>query len=409
MRHILTNRAFILLWSAGLLMQLTWWMLHTSMLVLVFERTGSTVGTSLIPVVSSIPGIIFGANAGRLVDRHDRRRLLRIGALLLALLMLAVLPFIADAPAILLYALIFVQSTIMTVMTPAENALLPTLVETPLLRLANALNVLNDGLGRIAGPAIGVLLLDHTGETGMVAACLALFTFASVVLGAMPSRAAVHRAHPDDTLTHASFRGQLALARRIVRARSTLTVAIGAFALYMVADVPFSAVFPVFVVDSLDAGADGLGLMLSLRGVAGIGGSLLIVALSRHVSAPVMLVSGLLTYGASIGIQGIWNQYPEGMLFLILVGPAAAAIQTGLNTLLQESSEDRERGRIFALVGTIGSLVALAMSLLAGGLGEMVGVRAIVVMSGALQILPALLVVRGLLHPDGSRRMLRDA
>lgn len=404
MRQILANRSFVNLWCAGLFLQLSWWLLHTSMLVLVYERTGSTLGTGLIPVFACLPSILFGAIAGRLVDRLDRQQVMKWGAGMLSVLMLLALPFAHAAPATLLYAFIFLQAAVMTAVTPAENALLPSLVDTSQLKTANALNVLNDGIGRILGPAIGAPLLVRYGPTAIVVVCLLLYTVAWVCLMAVHAPALRQSSPPAwrEIGWLASFREQRTLVSRIIDERTALAVVIGAFALYMVADVPFSAVLPVFVVDSLHAGSEGLGVMLSLRGIAGIAGSLLILVVSRRISAQTLLVSGLLTYGACIAVQGVINTYVPGLFFLILVGPAAAAIQTGMNTLLQQASPEAERGRIFALVGTIGGLVTLGASLVAGGLGELVDVRVIVIAAGCLQLLPAFAIWRGIRSRDES-------
>lgn len=289
MRQILANRSFVNLWCAGLVLQLSWWMLHTSMLVIVYERTGSTLGTGLIPVFASLPSIAFGAVAGHLVDHLDRRRVMRWGAAILSLLMLVALPFANDVSVIGFYAFIVLQATVMTVMTPAENALLPSLVEPPQLKTANALNVLNDGIGRILGSAIAAPVIVHFGITAMFAVGLVFFVLGWCFLTAM--RPALSDSHRSTTLgwremgVLASLRDQRILLARIVNERSVLAVMIGAFALYLVADVPLTAVLPAFVIDSLQAGPEGLGLMLTLRGIAGIFGSLVIVVASRHVSA----------------------------------------------------------------------------------------------------------------------------
>ncbi|MGB3328886.1 MAG: MFS transporter [Thermomicrobiales bacterium] len=398
---MVTNRAFVLLWCAGLVSQLTWWMLHTAMLVLVFERTGSAFGTGLIPVFSSIPTILLGALAGRIVDTYDRRQVMRVGALALVGLLLVSLPFAHASPAIGLYAFIVVQSAVMTVMTPAENALLPTLVDATHLKTANALNVLNDGGGRIVGPAIGAVLLVAYGPVALVIVALVLMIGVWGLLTAMPPvRTSADRlAQPIDWRRPgvvAALREQIASARRIVRVGGPLAVMIGTFLLYMVADVPFSAIVPAFFTDSLHATPGEFGFMLSLRGVAGILGGVLVVAVARHIPSRSLLVGGLLTYGFAIGIQGVINSFWPGLWFLILVGPADAAVQTGMNTLLQQSSPEGERGRVFALVGTLGAVVAIVMSFGAGALADAIGTRPVVVMAGLLQILPAILIVRGL-------------
>ena len=196
------------------------------------------------------------------------------------------------------------------------------------------------------------------------------------------------------TMLAQQLREQAAMARRIVLAGGPLAVAVGAFTLYMVAEVPFSAIVPAFFTDSLHASTEEFGFMLSLRGVAGILGGVLIVSAARRIQATALLAGGLLTYGFAIGVQGIINSFWPGLWFLVLVGPAAAAIQTGMNTLLQEASPDRERGRVFALVGVLAGIVTIAMSVSAGALADTIGTRPIVVASGLLQILPAMLILR---------------
>lgn len=400
MRTIATNRAFVLLWCAGLFSQLTWWMLHTAMLVLVFERTGSAFGTGLIPVFSAAPAILLGSLAGQIVDTYDRRQVMRRGTMAVFTLLLVALPFAKEAPAIGLYAFIALQSAVMTVMTPAENALLPTLVDATHLKTANALNVLNDGLGRIVGPAIGAPLLVAFGPDALVVTALGLTAIAWALLTAMPdmTSSARHDCGPRPDWRHpgivVSLREQGRLLRRILINGGALAVTLASFALYTVADVPFSAVVTPFFTDSLHASTEEFGFMLSLRGLAGVLGGLLVVAIARHIPAERLLIGGLFIYGFAIGVQGIINQFWIGLWFLILVGPAAAAIQTGMATLLQEASPEEERGRVFALVGTLAGIVTIVMSSSAGAVADAIGTRPIVVASGLLQILPAMVIVR---------------
>ncbi|MGC4108350.1 MAG: MFS transporter [Thermomicrobiales bacterium] len=402
MRPILTNRSFVFLWFAGLAEQLTWWMLHTAILLLVFERTGSAFGTGLIPVFSSLPAILFGAVAGRIVDGFDRRQVMRWGSVAMLALLVVALPFAHATPAIGLYAFIVLQSAVMTVMSPAENALLPTLVDVEHLKTANALNVLNDGFGRILGPAVGAWLLVRSGPTSLVAISLVLTAVGWGLLTAMPplapraDRERVDLRATGPTGIVASLRDQGQLARRILIAGGPLATIIITFLLYMVGDVPFTAVIPAFFTDSLHTTTEEFGFMLSLRGVVGILGGVLIAAIARspRVSSRGLLMAGLAGYGFAMAIQGVINDFQIGLWFLIVVGPAAAAIQTGMNTMLQEASPDDERGRVFALVGTLAGLVTITMSFSAGAIADVVGTRPVVIAAGMLQILPVLVLMR---------------
>ncbi len=82
------NRMFARVWAAGTCFMLAWWALHTVMLIHVFDLTGSPFATSLIPVFSSLPGILFGPVAGVLVDRWSRQRVMAGCALALVVLLL---------------------------------------------------------------------------------------------------------------------------------------------------------------------------------------------------------------------------------------------------------------------------------------------------------------------------------
>ena len=178
-----------------------------------------------------------------------------------------------------------------------------------------------------------------------------------------------------------------------VRASHALALVVAVWGLYMVADVPFSAVFPAFLSESLDVGPESLGLMMTIRGITGVVGGFLVVTLSRRVAASTLLAGGLLGYGASIAGLGVINDFGPGLWLTIVNGPSAAAIQTRLYTSLQRATAPALRGRVFSLVGIVNGSIVIVTSVLAGSLGELAGTRAVVILSGSLQLLPFLLVV----------------
>lgn len=396
--HLLSNRVFARFWLAGLLFVLATWSLHIAMLVYVYELTGSPFATGLIPVFASIPGIVVGPIAGVLVDRWDRKRVMAGGALALVALLVATIPFAGQLDVSLLYAIIFAQAVVMTFFAPAENALLPTLVRDDDLAAANALNALNDNLGRIVGPAAGAWIFVQFGFAATLAACALIYAagwlcLIGVQTGLAPTTpVAIYAGQRSLTAIVGRARREFCDGLRAVRHTRTLAIVVAVWALYMVADVPFSAVFPAFLAESLDVGPESLGLMMTIRGLTGVAGGFLVVWLSRRVDPTTLLAGGLLAYGASIAGLGVINEFGLGLWLTLANGPGGAAVQTGLATTLQRNTAPGMRGRVFSLVGIVNGVIVIVVSLAAGSLAEIAGTRAVVILSGSLQLLPFLLV-----------------
>ena len=396
MRQVLGNRLFLRFWTAGLFVELATWALHTSMLILVFQRTGSPFATGLIPVFASLPGIVLGPLAGVLVDRQDRRRVMLCGALALAGLLVLALPVAGSGQAWPLFAIIAIQATVVTFYAPAENAVLPALVAPDQLVAANSLNALNDSLGRIIGPAIGAVLLVRGGFAALLLLCAALYVVAAAVLVGLgrtegtPAWRAPIPSRAGDRLPDwlRSVGRDLTSGLGTVRASRVLMVAVAVFGLYMVADVPLSAVLPAFVADSLRVGAGAFGVMMTLRGLTGLLGGLLVAIVEPRFDPAWLLAGGLLLYGCGIATLGIVNDYGVGLWMVIPSGLSEAMIQTGLFTLIQRGAPDAMRGRVFALVGTVNGLITLATSVTAGTLAAAIGTQPVVILSGGLEILP---------------------
>jgi len=400
-----SHRMFARAWAAGLCFLLAWWSLHAVMLIHVYDLTGSPFATGLIPVFSAIPVIVLGPIAGVVVDRHSRPRVMALCGLALIALLLLALPFANRGEVALLYAIIMAQSAVMTFFTPAENALLPNLVLADDLGNANALNALNDSLGRIVGPPIGTWLLVLAGlETVLIVTAILYLVGWVFLIGLRDTRAS--RPEGSDASVRQSARSFVE-GFQVVRASVALRLLVAISALFLLADVTLSAVLPAFMRESVGVSAEVFGSTMSIRGLTGLLGGLVVVWLSRRVPATTLLAGGLLVHGLSFFAYGVGNSLFVSILMLFPIGPAAAAIQTGLFTLLQQAAPDAFRGRVFALVGTVNNVVVLTTSITAGALAEVYGTRAIIIASGCLHLLPLLATLVLIGRPHSVREVAR--
>lgn len=190
MLAVLRQRDFALLWVGGLISLAGDWVLITALPFSLYERTGSALAASALLMVYLVPSFLLGSVAGVFVDRWDRRRTMVVadfsrGALLLLLL----LPRTGDR-LWLTYAVAFCQSAIGAFFGPAENALLPTLVDEAHLVPANALNALNNNLARLLGPPIGGVLFGLLGLNGVVLLDSASYGISGALIALIAARRA---------------------------------------------------------------------------------------------------------------------------------------------------------------------------------------------------------------------------
>jgi MFS family permease len=144
------------------------WALFTALPFYVYNLTGSVLATGIMFMIQVVPPLILGSVAGVFVDRWDRRWTM-IGSNLVQGVVLLILLGVRSVDLIwLVYLAGFLESTAAQFFGPANNALLPTLVEEDQLLTANSLDSLGENTARLIGPSLGGLLLASIGLNGVV-------------------------------------------------------------------------------------------------------------------------------------------------------------------------------------------------------------------------------------------------
>lgn len=385
----LRQRNFGLLWWAGLVSITGSWVLNIALPISVMQLTGSPAAVSAVVSAALLGNLAFGAIAGVYVDRWDRRRVVIVVNLLQAL---AVLPLMAVDRAGLVWiavAVAFVESALAQFFQPAENALLPSLVSGPNLAAANALNSLNNNIGRLAGPAVGGLAAVAFGLAGAAVLDAASFAIAAALCALITGR---HRADRDGEPRHLGrelVEGLKALGRnRIVRSIFVL-VALGALGEGMM-----STLFAFYVVDAVHADGRAMGWMMSAQAVGGIAGGLAGTRIvNRFRPVPLIMTSYMIFGVIDIAIfnyprfdTALW---PVITLF-VMVGIPVGIHVGAIWTLFQISTPDRLRGRLFSAIWMGAALAGIGGAAIAGSLGGRVDVMTLLTVQGCGPIVSAI-------------------
>jgi len=136
------------------------WLYSLALVALVYERTHSTLWAGVTTAARVIPMVALGPLGGVVADRYDRR-LVMIASDLTRLALMVVLALVAAAhlPVLIAPVIAAVATVAGTPYLPCASATTPRLVPDADLPGANAARSAATGLGIIAGPALGGVLL----------------------------------------------------------------------------------------------------------------------------------------------------------------------------------------------------------------------------------------------------------
>ncbi|HEX7164839.1 MAG TPA: MFS transporter [Trebonia sp.] len=384
-----TNRDFRRLWVAGLISDTGDWMLLVALPVMVYQVTGSTLGTAFAFLIELIPVLLATPVAGRLADKRNRRTLLVTVSLVQAALLL---PLLGGAHLPVLYCVIATQAGMAVIFDAAKNALLPALVGPGELVAANSLIGLNQNLGRLAGAALGGLALVDGGARTIVAGDAFSFLLAATLIWGMRAAAAPVPSGPEAPRRGQTVAGSL-FARRPIRAGMAV------LGLTATAQGLFIVLFVVFVARTLHGTAAENGALRGVQAIGAIGGGLLL-ARAQNVRPGRLTGSACLVFGAitltAWNIPRLTTWEPVYVALFIAVGVPAIGMMSGLTSALQLATVEGERGQVFAVFGAVFSAGQAVGMLTAGLLGDRIGIAWLLNAQGLLLVLGGAVALRWL-------------
>ena len=404
MLETLKQRNFALLWTGGLISLIGNWILIAAVPFHIYAVTGSALATGAWLMAYIAPGVVFGSVAGVFVDRWDRKRTMVITSLAQAAIILVLLFAQTPETVWLIYVVAFIEASLAQFFSPAENALLPSLVGEEYLMAANSLNSMNDNLARLIGPAVGGVLLGLVGLTSVVLLDAASYGITAVLILLVNASPDITRPTPtvespsEDTGWTQIWREWLA-GLKLVRDHRILASLFTVVGIALFADAIISAILVVFVQDSMGLSSVEFGWMMSARGIGGLLGGLLLAQVGRRWDPPQLITTGLILSGLLIFITVSFPTLAVVLPILVLVGIPSIIAFVSVQTLLQQETEDAFRGRVFGAFGTTITLLMLIGSGLGGALADQLG--ALILMGGAsfIYIIAGLLALVLLVKP----------
>jgi dTMP kinase len=373
-KDLLRLPAFRRLLAAMSISSLGDWVGFVAVTSLVARMGGSTSSRALavsgVMVARTLPAVMFGAIAGALVDRVDRKRIMIIADVSRGT-MYVLMAFVGQLWAI--YVLSFAIECLSLLWTPARDASLPNLVPRRQLGNANSVSLISTYATLPLGGIVFAIIVGIPTAPGVnmpyfslhpeaLALWLDAGTFAFSAL--MVSRIAIP---PPTGLSP----GRLDMSRvwrdivegvRFLREDSMASAMTGGIVAAFAATGAVLALGRIFV-GTLRAGPASWGIIVSAFGVGmglGIVGA---NQAAKVVEREVAFVWSMMLAGAALFLLAAMPSLPLAAVVTVWLGAFCGSAWVNGYTLLQENVADEFRGRTFASL-TVLSRFGLFLSLI---------------------------------------------
>jgi MFS family permease len=342
----------------------------------VYQLTGSSLAVGLMSLAELGPLLVTAFVGGALADAFDRRRLVQVAELLLAVCagILALNSWLGEPRLWVLFVVGAAMAGLDGIQRPPLDALIPRLVDREELTAASALDSFRGNLGWVAGPAVAGVLIAVLGLPVTYLIDVATFAVSLLALGLMRA------VPPPPGAERPSLRG-IVDGFRYATSRPELVGTYGVDLIAMFFGMPM-ALFPAFAEEFGGAGA--LGLLYAAPSV----GALIATATSgwtgrvhRHGLAVVWAAAG---WGVAITALGFAPNLALALLALALAGGADMVSGIFRTTIWNTTIPDHLRGRLAGIEQVSYSAGPLLGNLESGVVAAFAGVRASIVSGGVL-------------------------
>ena len=384
------------------------WLLFIALPLYVLQVSGSTLNTSAVFLAELAPAVLVGTVCGPVIDRRN------LGRLLTAL---------TCSQAILLLPLLWLGPTgygsrmRLPPCRPPSRASPPLRCRRSSRRLSNRASCHERTPWRRRPATRPGSSAPRSAEfccpcSGLRVSFSATWPASSPARHSSRDAAGPRRAQPPRGPARPTSRlTAIGDGARAVRRSPTLISALVISFLAAVAQGLFLVLFVLFVLRSLHAGDQVVGLLRGVQAVGGVLGGLLVGTWAQHLAARTLTVGGL----AAFGLLSIltWNSpaittetwWYVGLF--IAVGLPATALVTGLLTGTQRASPRRVLGRVLSLIQVAQALGQGTGILLAGVLSSTVSLTVLLNVQAGCYLACAVVAVIGF-APIAERTRRRD-
>lgn len=384
---------FFTIWTGQAVSLITSAILQMAIILYLTETTGSALILSLASLVGFLPYAVLGPFIGVLVDRYNRKHIMILSDLVIALAaaILALAALSGELPVWLVMVILFVRSVGTAFHTPSLSAVTPLLVPQDMLAKCAGYSQAIQSVSLLLSPALAAFLYMAWNLTAVIALDVAGAVIASLTVAwvKIPGLTKPQQTEPLHFFKEMK-EGFLAL-----RSNKGLFALLWIGFLFTFIYMPINALFPLMSMEHFEGTAFHVSVVEIAFALGMLAGGLALGALGALKNRYLMIAASIALIGLGLAVSGLLP--PSGFLLFAascLVMGFAAPFYAGVQTaLVQEKIQPQYLGRVFSLLGSVQGLAMPLGLILSGMFADGIGVSRWFLVSGMLLLSVALLAL----------------
>ncbi len=408
--NVLQHTGFRKLWLAQVCSKISENFLNFSLIILLYDRTGSTFLVSVFIAVVAIPPILLSAYAGVIADSFNRRTILVTSNLLRVLLVGLALAFSQSASVLIVIA--FFIAVVAQFFSPAEVASIPSLVPKEKLFTANSFYSFTGYATFLIGYTLAGPMLSRLGDASTFIVSIFLYLTAAGLVSRLPSLdehlKKLERIGTEVVKDARLFWERLKKGLAFIRTHRVVLFVIIQIGIVFSIERGFISLVPSFAKEVFKLSTEQISYFLILpTGLGALSGVLLVNRLKHKVAKHRLINIGMILDGLALLLIALWpgteriigsgaavdvDSLLRVFIFVMafISGFADPFIIIPAQTALHELTPDEDRGRVFGALYTVINFLGVIPVLAIGAVAESVAMNTIIMVLGAIILVAAL-------------------
>ena len=341
----LHNSVFRALWIATVVSNIGTWMQDVGESWLMTSLTTSPILVALVETAGSLPVVLVALPAGALADIVDRRRLLLVMEIWVAVAAgaMGILALLGQMTPGRLLSLTFFLGVGTAISSPVWQAITPELVSPSELQAAITLNAAGINVARAIGPALGGFIIAASGPWAVFLLNAASFVGVMLVLYRWSPAPRTSKLPTED------FIGAMRAGTRFMRYSPELQTVLVRSGVFVICASALWALLPQQARRHLGLGSFGYGVLIGCIGFGALAGAWLLPTVRERLSTNQLVAAGSVVFGLSTLSLAYVHSFVLLAITLAIGGVAWIEVLASLNVSAQTVTPSWVRARVLAV------------------------------------------------------------